>query len=240
MNVYAGEALRRKCAIIMPAYNEEEALPEVIREWVGAAAKVDGTLVVLNDGSKDNTLAILKESMRTHDNLIVIDKPNSGHGPTCLAGYRWATEQGFEWVFQTDSDGQTKSEEFLDAWKLTEHHDFIFGFRPTRGDGFGRWVISRVLRLTILMIFGVAVRDANVPFRIMRASKLPPFLDRIPKDLFLANAYLAVLIRKSPEKIRWVTISFSPRTGGVPSVSWRRFAAVGLRVIRDFRALREQ
>jgi glycosyltransferase involved in cell wall biosynthesis len=222
----------------MPAYNEEEALPEVLAEWTRAASQAGGTVVVLNDGSKDRTLEVLRDAQVQHANLVVIDKENSGHGPTCLAGYKWAVQEGFEWVFQTDSDGQTRSAEFLEAWKLREQHDFIFGHRPSRGDGFARVLISKVLQAIILVVFWTYLRDANVPFRLMRATRLKGFLDGIPDGVFLANAYLTVLLRKSDERIYWFPISFAPRSGGIPSVSLSRFSVVGLRVVRDFLALR--
>jgi dolichol-phosphate mannosyltransferase len=230
--------LRKSCAIIMPAYNEEEALPDVLAEWCGAADRVDGTLIVLNDGSKDGTLRVLREAERTLPSLHVVDKPNTGHGPTCLLGYRMALDLGFEWIFQTDSDGQTSSEEFLEAWRLRDGADFVFGRRRSRGDGRGRKLISWVLRTVIVLVFRVHVTDPNVPFRLMRASSLRTSIDSVPDDLFLANAYLAVVLRKSPHRMQWMDISFSPRQAGSASVGWGRFPAVGLRVVKDFWKLR--
>ena len=239
MQVFPAQEARTSCVVIMPAYNEEEALPDVLQEWCSAAAEADGCLAVLNDGSKDGTLKLLREAQADHPNLIVIDKPNSGHGPTCLTGYKWAIEQGFEWIFQTDSDGQTDSQEFLSAWRHRQGKEFIFGARPHRGDGFARLIISRVLRTSILVIFRTRVTDANVPFRLMKADALAPLLDQVPNDLFLGNAYLSVVLARSPYKIHWMKISFSPRTGGVPSVSMKRFAKVGWKVVKDFWALRK-
>lgn len=234
----AGKIAGRECALVMPAYNEEEAIAGVVAEWADVAKSIGGALVVLNDGSTDDTLKTLRRLEGDHPELIVIDKPNSGHGPTCAHGYKWAIEKGFEWVFQTDSDGQTNSEEFLEAWELRDEHDFILGLRRTRGDGIGRWVISRVLRLAIWTVFSTHVRDANVPFRLMRAEKLKPLLELVPDDLFLANAYLAVLLQRSGSGVHWHPISFAPRVGGVPSVRWGRFVQIGLRTVRDFWGLR--
>jgi dolichol-phosphate mannosyltransferase len=235
-----GTIMGTTCAILMPAYNEEEALPEVLRDWSAAARSIGGTLIVLNDGSRDHTLDVLMSALAEYDNLVVLDKPNSGHGPTCLVGYGWAAEQGFEWVFQTDSDGQTQSDEFLRTWKLRDHAPFVFGYRPKRGDGWIRYMISRSLRIAVLLTLGVYVRDANVPFRIMRVDKLWPFVKAVPKNFFLANALLAAVIQKYGEGIYWTPITFLPRTGGTPSVQIGRFASIGIRVIGDFRAIRRE
>lgn len=72
----------------------------------------DSKLLIINDGSKDRTLEIINECAQSRNDLIVLDKPNSGHGPSVVAGYRYALAHGADYVFQTDSDGQTSTEEF--------------------------------------------------------------------------------------------------------------------------------
>ncbi|MFR5150156.1 MAG: glycosyltransferase [Ruminococcus sp.] len=64
-------------------------------------------LVIINDGSKDNTYELLQKCAATRPLLIPLDKPNGGHGPTVLYGYRYAIRQKADYIFQTDSDGQT-------------------------------------------------------------------------------------------------------------------------------------
>ena len=221
----------------MPTYNEDKIISNIVDEWSKTAIKCNGILAVINDGSTDNTLDILKEKFGKHSEFIILNKKNSGHGSTCLEGYRWAISNNFKWIFQTDSDGQTKSKEFLEIWQKKESHDFIFGYRASRGDGITRWVISRVLRVVILFVFGVFVKDSNVPFRLMKRKSLKPILERIKTDLFLANALLAVLIQKN-YIIKWTPISFQSRLGGTPSVTLRRFIPVGLNVTKEFWQIR--
>lgn len=227
----------KNCAIIMPAYNEQEALASVIKQWHDIAVRINASLVVINDGSKDQTLKLLSDNLQNYSHLIVFDKENSGHGPTCLAGYNWALQKKFEWIFQTDSDGQIDPKDFERAWQLRADNDFILGNRPQRGDGAIRWFISRILQMVIFTAFGVNVPDANVPFRLMKVMKLQELTRHIPSDFFLANAYLAVLIQKFGRDVKWVDISFSPRSGGVPSVSLKRYFGLGCKVTRDFFAI---
>ncbi len=233
VRIYSPKNIKKDLVIIAPAYNEEQSIPLLIAEWTQIASDCNGMLTVINDGSNDQTLELLKDGMYQYDNLIVIDKLNTGHASSCLLGYQWAEENGFQWIFQTDSDGQTKGSEFLLIWDERNANNFIFGFRPVRGDGIGRLVISRILQLVIFFIFGVFVKDANVPFRLMRVNKLAPYLNKMDPDMFLGNAFLAVIIQKHSE-IKWFKISFSPRTGGLPSVNWQRFFIVGLLAIREF------
>lgn len=103
--------------VVMPAYNEEGSLPDVLDAWYPVvAANSAHRLLVLNDGSKDRTMEILDEYAQNHPQLIAINKPNSGHGATIYAGYEYALAHGAEYVFQTDSDGQTDPNEFPALW----------------------------------------------------------------------------------------------------------------------------
>ena len=106
--------------IVIPAYNEADNITNVINEWYPIVEKYNGNkksrLVILNDGSKDNTAEIAKNLCRTKPLLLVIDKANSGHGATVLYGYKYALKNKADFIFQTDSDGQTRPEEFHQFW----------------------------------------------------------------------------------------------------------------------------
>ena len=109
-----------KMFIVMPAYNEADNIKDTISQWypvVEDLAKdgVDAKLVIANDGSKDNTFKIMEEQQGSHPLFVPIDKPNSGHGATVLFLYRYAMENGADYIFQTDSDGQSDPNEF---WQM--------------------------------------------------------------------------------------------------------------------------
>ena len=98
-----------KLYLVMPAYNEEENIGQVIADWYPVVEQIggDSRLVVLDDGSKDRTYSILKDACAEHPLLVPVKKENQGHGATVLYGYRYALEQEPDYIFQTDSDGQT-------------------------------------------------------------------------------------------------------------------------------------
>lgn len=95
--------------IVIPAYNEEANIESVAREWHDVVRRTgpESRLVIVDDGSRDGTLDILHRLQEELPQLVPLTKPNAGHGPTLLFGYRYALEQGADFVFQTDSDGQT-------------------------------------------------------------------------------------------------------------------------------------
>ena len=102
-----------KLYIVIPAYNEEENIEDVIREWYpNVLMGSEGSkLLVIDDGSRDGTADKLKKLQEEFPLLDVRHKQNSGHGPTILTGYRYAIDEGADYIFQTDSDGQTDPKE---------------------------------------------------------------------------------------------------------------------------------
>ena len=92
--------------IIIPAYNESENIKRTIEEWCPVVEKHNGggasRLVIINDGSRDDTYEIASAECETHPLLTVLTKPNGGHGSTVLYGYRYALENGAEDVSTTD------------------------------------------------------------------------------------------------------------------------------------------
>ena len=160
--------------IVIPAYNEEENIRQVISDWYPVLEGKDekSRLVVINDGSKDSTFDVLKELQNEYPKLVAITKENGGHGSTIIYGYNYALKEGADYVFQTDSDGQTYASEFEQFWNERNNYDVVIGYRNHREDGFSRIVVTKVLKLVVKLCFHVTVTDANTPYRLMKASVL--------------------------------------------------------------------
>lgn len=225
-------------AIVMPVYNEEEAVRKVVEDWVGEIRKVVGTgqfvFIALNDGSKDKTADVLKVCASQFQEMHLIDKPNSGHGQSCILGYEKASSMGAEWVFQIDSDGQCDPKFFSSLWSSRHLSNGVFGFRQSRDDGFQRWVISRIVSVFSWVATGVWVRDANVPYRLMKSDTLKDVLPFVPKDFHLANILVSLLF-ENITPIFWVNIHFRDRTGGSPSVKAYSFFKHGIKLFVQLR-----
>ncbi len=225
----------------MPAYNEEANVRTVVEQWHPVVEQIgeDSRVVIVDDGSKDATYRVLEELRATYPQLIGLTKKNSGHGSTCLYAYRYAIEQGADYVFQTDSDGQTDPAEFTSFWEQRADYDFLIGARKERQDGFSRVVVTKVLKLVVMFIFGRVIEDANTPFRLMRASKLALLLKEIPQDFFLANVLVSVLAVSENMKTRWIPITFKPRQGGVNSINLKRIMKIGIKSVKDLRKVKK-
>lgn len=228
-----------KLYIIIPAYNEEETIKQVIDDWYSVVENIgnDSKLVIINDGSKDHTYEIMQEYAKTRPFLLPLTKENGGHGATLLYGYHYAINQGADYIFQTDSDGQTLPSEFADFWKLREQYDMIIGHRSKREDGISRVFVTKVLKLVLRICFGVSVTDANTPFRLLKKTTLEQYIGMIPKDFNLSNVIISVIYAKKNLNVKYLPITFRPRQGGVNSINLPKIFGIGRQAMKDFRAI---
>ncbi len=225
-----------KLYIVVPAFNESANIERFINDWLPVVESInsESRLLILDDGSTDETFDILSRIKATNNQLLAIKKKNSGHGSTLLYGYNYAIEAGADFIFQTDSDGQTDPTEFWSFWLDRQQFDFQIGYRRGRQDGFGRVVVTVVLKALIFVVFNKHVKDANTPFRLMNANRLKQILELVPPDHFLSNVLISVLVVKKNELVSWKPITFKPRQGGINSINFKKIFKVGLNSVNDF------
>ena len=228
-----------KLFIVIPAYNEQDNIEEVVKDWypVVEARGTDSRLVIIDDGSKDNTYNKLCELAKDRPQLQPVTKPNGGHGATVLYGYNYALDNGADFVFQTDSDGQTLASEFDNFWDKRNDYDMVIGHRKGRQDGFSRIIVTKTLKAVCFICFGVKLTDANTPFRLMKAEGLKENLAYVPKDFNLSNVILSVIYAKRGQKVMYIPITFRPRQGGVNSINIRKIFKIGAKALKDFSAI---
>ena len=229
--------------IVMPAYNEQDNIADTLAAWYPVierhAANGESRLVAVNDGSKDDTFAVMQEFAKDHPLFTPLTKPNGGHGPTVIYAYNYAIEQGADWIFQTDSDGQTNPDEFEAFWEAREAYDGIFGNRTVRGDGNSRAMVEKVVCLLLRIYFGVKVPDANAPFRLMRAEKVAKYLKKLPEDYNLPNIMMTTYFVYYKERVSFREISFKPREKGTNSINIKKIFKIGRQAVKDFRMLKK-
>ena len=227
--------------IVIPAYNESANIKKTIEQWYPIVEKYNdegqSRLVVINDGSKDNTYELLCACAKDRPLLVPLTKPNGGHGPTLLYGYRYAVDQDADYIFQTDSDGQTLPEEFGQFWQRRKAYEMVIGHRKGRQDGASRVFVTKMLRLVIRICFHVTVTDANTPYRLMRSEALDASLELIPESFNLSNVMISVIFAKKQLPVRYIPITFRPRQGGVNSINLKKICKIGRQAVRDFREM---
>ena len=232
-----------KLYIVSPAYNESENLRQLIEDWYPVVERHNGDggsrIVVINDGSKDNTYELLQDYAATRPLLQPMTKKNGGHGSTVLFGYRYAIESGADYIFQTDSDGQTNPDEFEAFWEKRNEYDAIIGNRVVRGDGKSRKFVENTVCMLLKMIFGIRVQDANAPFRLMRAELVKKYIDRLPKNYNLPNIMFTTYFVFYHEKVEFMPITFKPRQAGTNTINIKKIVKIGIKAMQDFYSFRK-
>ena len=231
-----------KLYLVMPAYNEEDNIEEVVASWypVLKLGSADSRLVVADSGSTDRTHQILENMKQKYPKLVILEDTEKQHGPKVIALYKYAIGQKADFIFQTDSDGQTDPEDFRGFWKNRNRYDAIIGYRKVRGDGKARDLIEKVVCLLLRLYFGVKIPDANAPFRLMRSSLVQKYIGRFPENYNLPNIMLTAWFVYYNENVRFRTVFFGPRAGGENSVNIPKIIRIGWRALADFHAFKKE
>ena len=158
-------------------------------------------LVIINDGSKDSTYDIMLKLKGTYPLFIPITKPNGGHGSSVLFGYRYAIENKADYIFQTDSDGQTNPDEFEAFCE-------------------GRKFVENVVCFLLRLVFGIKVKDANAPFRLMKTDVIAKYINKLPEHFNLPNIMFTTYFVYFKENVKFIDITFKPRQGGKNSINF--------------------
>jgi len=210
----------------MPVYNEAECITEVLDAWIKEldSLGISYRMIVLNDGSKDNTAEVLSR-YRDNPKARIINKQNSGHGSTILQGYQMAVQEA-HWVFQVDSDNEMKAEHFRNVWHARNDADAVIGRREGRQQLLTRKVVSLVSRLVVNLFYGRGIIDVNCPFRLLRADALAVILRQIPLNTFAPNVAISGILILEKMKVKNIGIPHMERqTGEVSIKKWKLLSA---------------
>ena len=214
----------------MPVYNEEGAIAAVLKKWTDQLDTMEipsgYEIHAYNDGSKDRTAAILAECAETYSGKVCVhNKPNSGHGPTILQGYRENAERA-EWLFQIDSDDEMGPEGFEQLWCKRENYDFLIGIRMGRKQALPRMIVSFVSRLSVRVFYGRSVWDVNTPYRLMRSSAFQEIYTMIPNDTFAPNVIISgMAARRKMRCFQFPVRQKDRQTGEVSIKKWKLLKA---------------
>ena len=196
----------------MPLYNEAHRIRgtvETLDDMFQRFGLVP-TFVIQDDASTDDSLATLKRlSIFQAGRIIVEQNPlNRGHGPTVVRAYWRALELRCTYILHVDSDGEIdpRSIAQLVSSALDEKREIVIGVRRGRNSPFHRALVTRLLRILLLVLFGVRSRDVNSPVRIYERNALGELLPKIPTNSLIPHVLLTVVIHKSSRKFIYVPV----------------------------------
>jgi glycosyltransferase involved in cell wall biosynthesis len=217
--------------VIIPAYNEEAALPAVL---AGLRARFpDFDVVVVDDGSRDATSTVAHEG-----GAAVVTLPfNLGVGGALRTGFRYAVRNGYRRAVQLDADGQhdaAEVETLLAA--LGDGADLVIGSRFAAGDGEyevgrSRRSAMRLMQRGVRLLSGKSFTDTSSGFRAFGPDALALFADQYPID-FLSDSVEALLAALAAGlTVVEVPVHMNVRAGGVPSTRNLKLAYHYLRLL---------
>ena len=151
------------CAVI-PAYNEEKAIADV----VGRTLAHVGTVLVVDDGSEDQTGDLAKGAGAR----IITNNPNLGKGASLRLGLDWAADNGFEAAITLDADGQHLPEEIPRFIEAAPNADLVIGNRMAEQGSmpYVRWQTNRFTSWVVSRLAHVRVADSQVGFRLLKTA----------------------------------------------------------------------
>jgi glycosyltransferase involved in cell wall biosynthesis len=160
---------RPSLSVFFPAYNDEGSIAEMVDRTLTLLPQFadDYEVIVVNDGSRDNTAAILDDLARRHPRVRIIHHPrNRGYGGALRTGFTAATK---DLVFYTDGDGQYDVNELAKLMPLmAKDVDVVNGYKIKRSDSKRRVLLGGVYKRLARMLFHLPIRDVDCDFRLMR------------------------------------------------------------------------
>lgn len=204
--------------IIIPAYNEEDSLRVLLPELLGFIQQHGLKLIIVNDGSKDGTLGVLKENEGAEGFQFYSHKVNRGYGGAIKTGVRNAETT---YVITIDADGQHDLNDVLALRKMIHETDadMIVGSRMAHKDaslyrGVGKWLIRSFAKI----LLPIHIEDINSGMKIYNTEMAKRYIRLCPDHMAYSDIIAMVFISKR-HLVLEQPINIKPRTAGVSTIS---------------------
>ncbi|MBI5478687.1 MAG: polyprenol monophosphomannose synthase [Deltaproteobacteria bacterium] len=211
--------------IILPTYNERDNLEPLVTAVHGSLP--EARLLVIDDGSPDGTGELADRVATSDDRLEVIHRPGKqGLGTAYLLGFRHATDRGYDYVFEMDSDFSHDPRSLPDLLAAARGGaDLVIGSRWVPGGGtvnwgFGRQLISRGGSFYARTILGVGIRDLTSGFKCFRRQTLERIdLPSVRSSGYSFQVEMNYRVLRAGMRIAEVPITFADRRVGQSKMS---------------------
>lgn len=202
-------------SVIIPCYNEDDNLPLVCRELQQVLPQFtrDFEVLIVDDGSRDQTYATAKKIAKTDSHFKVIHhRHNMGYGMALRSGFTHASHQ---WLFFTDGDRQFDIKQLATFLPYTQKYKIILGYRINRAEGQVRALNARLYKLFIDMLFRVHVKDIDCAFKLIQTSLVQAIPFRSTGAM--VSAELLYRLKKQGLPFKQLPVTHYPRQYGAPT-----------------------
>jgi len=203
---------RHSLSVILPAYNEAQVIASTVStvHFVLDGWKVDFEIIVVNDGSTDQTGAILAALAARDPRIRFVTHPvNQGYGAALVSGFAAATR---ELTFFMDADGQFDISDLRTFFLFIDRYDAVIGYRIDRQDSWMRKLNAWGWKLLIGWVLGVHVRDVDCAFKLLHTD----FLRQHPLQTrgAMINAELLYTLKQAGGTYKELGVHHLPRQAG--------------------------
>lgn len=200
-------------SIFFPFWNEEKNIEGVIKKAIPVVERIakKWEIIMVDDGSSDDTLKIAKRLASENSNLIVVSNDmNRGYGATLKDGFKKAK---YDLVVFNDGDGQFDFSEVSGLISKIEKSDIVIGFRKKRLDNPFRHILMNLLKVWDFVLFGLYFKDIDCGFKLFKKSALSKIMPLKSEGAMITTEILAKA-KKAHLKIDQAEVSHYPRKYG--------------------------
>jgi len=225
MPVDEGAARRERALVIIPTYNERENIARLIETVLAQDVRLE--VLVVDDGSPDGTGEIVDGIRMKSSRVHIHRRPRKmGLGTAYLAGFKWALERGYDYVFEMDADFSHDPAHLSQFLYAIEHADLVLGSRYREGKvtivnwPIGRLLLSYFANVYARVVTGLPIWDATGGFKCFRRDVLASIdLDDVRSNGYAFQIEVSFRAWKRGFKIVEIPIVFVDRTEGRSKMS---------------------
>ena len=233
--------MRNDSLVIIPTYNEKENIENIITVVTNLEEGFD--ILVIDDGSPDGTAQIVKNLMngRLKNRVFIVERSGKqGLGTAYIAGFKWAIEHKYDYIFEMDADfshAPSDLPRLLKACK-EEGYDMSIGSRYITGVNVVNWPMGRVLMSYfaskyVRWVTGLNIHDTTAGFACYRRQVLETIeLDKIRFKGYAFQIEMKFTTHKCGFKIKEVPVIFVNRELGTSKMSGGIFSEALFGVMR--------
>lgn len=201
---------------VFPAYNEEKNLEELIIR-VDQALKKYFTIyeiIVVDDGSKDNSVNVLKKLQKKYSHLVIIvNEKNLGYGSALKKGLCAAR---YELIFFSDADNQFDLNEIGLLLSKIDENDAVIGFRKNRKDGAYRKINAWIWNTLNFIFYKITIKDIDCAFKLFTKKILDTIdVSSLSSTSPMINSEIIIKLKKRSAKIKQIPITHFSRKKGI-------------------------
>ena len=216
--------MTEKSLVIIPTYNELENIPKLIPIVLAQDERIH--LLIVDDNSPDGTAKFVEEEMKSNERIHILKREKKlGLGTAYIAGFKYALENEYDFVFEMDADFSHDPNELRNFLITIRENDLVLGSRYINGVRVLNWPMARLLLSFFASVYtriitGMPIKDATGGFKCFRRNVLESIdLDKVKSNGYSFQIEMTFKAYVKGFKIKEIPIVFVDRVKGKSKMS---------------------